>query len=93
VDQHCGSPMNMQEGILRSRDNRGQGAEGATGRWGRLQARSHGLTVQLSNHVFCYLLRNALALDLSEAKRTKGINSPGVPVCMPQTHQRQALDG
>lgn len=71
-------------------DIRGQGAEGAARRWGRLPARSHGLTVQLPNNVLCYLSRNALALDLSEAKRTKGINSPGVLLCAPGNHQRQA---
>lgn len=79
--------MNMQEGTLRYGDIRGQGA---ARRWGRLPARSHGLTVQLSSNVLCSLLRNALALDLSEAKRTKGINSPGVLVCVPGNHQRQA---
>lgn len=80
----------MQEGILRCGDIRGQGAEGTARRWGRLLARSHGLTVQLSNNVFCYLLRNELALELSEAKRTKGINSPGALVCVPGNRQRQA---
>lgn len=80
----------MQEGILRCGDIRGQGAEGTARRWGRLPARSHGLTVQLSNNVFCYLLRNALALERSEAKRTKGINSPEALVCVPGNRQRQA---
>lgn len=83
----------MQQGILRYGDIRGQGAEGAARRWGRLPARSHGLTVQLSSNVFCYLLRNALALELSKAKRTKGINSPGAMVCVPGNHQRQAPRG
>lgn len=69
---------------------RGQGAKGAARRWGRMQARSHGLTVQLSSNVFCYLLRNALALDLSEAKRTKGMYSPGALVCVPGNRQRRA---
>lgn len=82
--------MNMQEGILRYGDIRGQGAEGAAGRWGRLPPRSHGLTVQLSNNVFCHLSRKAFALDLSKAKRTKGINSPGALVCVPGNPQRQA---
>ena len=47
----------------------------------------YGLTVQLFSNVFCYLLRNALALDLSEAQRTKGIHSLGAPVCVPGNHQ------
>lgn len=87
VDQHRSSTMNMQEGILSFGDNKGQGAEGAAGRWGRMQARSHGLTVQLFSNVFCYLLRNVLALDLSEAQRTKGIHSLAAPVCVPGNHQ------
>ena len=52
-----------------------------------MQARSHGLTVQLFSNVFCYLLRNALALDLSEAQRTKGIHSLAAPVCVPGKQQ------
>lgn len=60
----------------------------------RLPPRSHGLTDQLPNHVFCYLSREALALDIiSAAKRTKGITSPGALVCRPGSHQRQAPSG
>lgn len=52
MDQHCGSTMNMQEGILRYRGNGGQGAVGAAGRGRRMQAGSRGLTVQLVGMYF-----------------------------------------
>lgn len=47
-----------------------QGQQGPRGHWevGQTAGGSHGLTVQVSSHVFCFLLRNARALALLEAK-------------------------
>lgn len=92
----CGSTLGLHHEYARGNPevwgHKGTRVWKGCGRWGRLPPRSHGLTVQLSNHVFCYLSRKAFALDLSKAKRTKGVTSPGALVCMSGNHQR-LLDG